>query len=125
MMRDETDQILDDWLSRWHAHCKGYRLSVQSADPMFRQSLRAKGEQTIEAIAEDMWLSNAMRGIDFQVSEMKDPFKAAIYINARNCYTGHNVWISPRLPAEKTARDAVVQTARAELIARLLRAGIM
>lgn len=124
-MRDETNQILDDLLSRWHAWSRGFKLSAQAMNPVFRQALRAKGEQTLEAIAEDSWLNGTMKEIDFQVSEMSDPHRTAIYINARNCYTGRSVWISPRLPSDPVARAEVLATARAELVRRLMQAGVM
>jgi hypothetical protein len=125
MMRDESDQIMDDLLSRWHSWCQGFRLSAQTMNPVFRQAKRAKGEQTLEAISEDAWLNGAMKALDFQVSEMQDPYRAAIYITARNCYTGRSVWISPRLPKDATERAAIVAQARSMLLRRLLRAGIM
>jgi hypothetical protein len=125
MMRDDSDQILDDLLSRWHAYCRGYREGAQVADPMFRLTLRAKGEQTLEAISEDAWLAGTMDALDFQVSEMEDPHRAAIYINARNCYTGRSVWLSPRLPKDPAMRALIVMEARTQLMHRLFRAGIM
>jgi hypothetical protein len=125
MMRDDSAQILDDLLSRWHGYCQGYRLSAQSADPMFRQALRAKGEQTLEAISEDQWHKNTMKAIDFHVGEMADPYRAAIYILARNLHSGRQVWLSPRLPSDPLARGEVVAKARTMLMERLFRAGVM
>lgn len=125
MVRDETDAILDDLLSRWHAWCRSYAPGTRSADPMFRHALRARGEQTLEAIAEDTWLDGAMKAIDFQVSEMAEPGRTAIYVNARNCYTGRSVWLSPRLPQDPATRAVILLEARTELIRRLLRAGVM
>lgn len=66
------------------------------------------------------------RAVDFAVTEqMEDPFRAAIYNEARNVATGLAVWTSPRLPANRADRELVVVTAR-ELLANLLRmAGVM
>lgn len=124
-MRDETDAILDDLLSRWHAYCKGFQLSAQAASPMFRQAKRAKGEQTLEAISEDAHWDGVFRSMDFHVSEMADPYRTAIYMNARNCYTGRTVWFSPRLPQDPVARAIILGEARRELIRRLVAAGVM
>lgn len=124
-MRNDQNVILDDLLSRWHSFCRSYRLSVQSADPMFRLSLRAKGEQTIEAISEDQWEAGVMKALDFHVEQMEDPHRAAIYVLARNCYTGRSVWISPQLPADKETRAVIVLEARNILTRRLMAAGVM
>ena len=114
-MRDDSDAILEDVLSRWHAHCMGYKLSAQADCPMFREALRAKGEQTIEAIAEDQHWAGVFKAMDFHVGEMKDPYRSAIYILARNCYTGRSVWISPRLPKDPIARGEIIRVARVQL----------
>lgn len=124
-MRNDTDAILDDLLSRWHGFCRGFQPGAQAASPMFRGALRSKGEQLLEAIAEDQHWAGVFRAIDFHVSEMKDPYRAAIYINARNCYTGRSVWLSPRLPRDAAERGAIVRSARAELMRRLAQAGVM
>jgi hypothetical protein len=132
MMQNDSHQILDDLLSRWHFHCKTYKEHARSADPTFRHSLRAKGEQTLVAITEDQLEAGQMLGVEFAVSgdqkghgAMPEPYRTAIYINARNCYTGHSVWISPRLPSDAEKRAELVATARAMLMERLFRAGIM
>jgi len=124
-MRDDSDAILEDVLSRWHAHCMGYKLSAQAACPMFREALRAKGEQTIEAIAEDQHWAGVFKAMDFHVGEMKDPYRSAIYILARNCYTGRSVWISPRLPKDPIARGEIIRVARVQLTKKLMWAGVI
>jgi hypothetical protein len=124
-MRDETEAILDDLLSRWHGYCRGYQQGAQSASPMFRGALRSKGEQLLESIAEDQHWKGVFDAMDFHVGEMRDPWRAAIYVNARNCYTGRSVWMSPRLPRDPIERAAIVSVARTQLIERLTRAGVM
>lgn len=124
-MRDETDAILDDLLSRWHGFCRGYQQGVQAASPMFRGATRSKGEQFLEAIAEDQHWNGVFAAMDFHVGEMEDPYRTAIYMNARNCYTGRSVWLSPRLPSDPMERAAIVSVARSQLITKLIRAGVM
>ena len=124
MKRDECD-YLDYILSAWHHHCMGYKLSAQAACPMFREALRAKGEQTIEAIAEDQHWAGVFKAMDFHVGEMKDPYRSAIYILARNCYTGRSVWISPRLPKDPIARGEIIRVARVQLTKKLMWAGVI
>lgn len=124
-MKDDTDAILDDLLSRWHGYCRGFQIGAHTACPMFRGALRGKGEQTLEAIAEDSHWSGVFKAMDFHVGDMEDPYRAAIYIAARNCYTGRSVWMSPRLPKDAMERAAIVSVARSQLISRLMQAGVM
>jgi hypothetical protein len=126
MMKDEQNAILDDLLSRWHSWARDFRLSGQAgADPMFRNARSSRGWDSVDDILDGELQNGTMKAIDFQVSEMKDPHRAAIYMNARNCYTGRNVWLSPRLPADKMARDKVIEEARTQLLGRLVRAGVI
>ncbi|RYF24997.1 MAG: hypothetical protein EOO23_09210 [Comamonadaceae bacterium] len=92
---------------------------------MFRNALRARGEESVAAISEDQLFSAAMKALDFHVGEMADPHRAAIYVLARNCYTGRSVWISPRLPTDREEREVVIQEARNRLTRSLMAAGVM
>jgi hypothetical protein len=125
-MTNDTDAILDDLLSRFHAWARQYRVTAQQgADPMFRNARSPRGWDSVDDILDGELQNGTMKAIDFQVGEMKDPYRTAIYMNARNCYTGRNVWLSPRLPSDKAARDALVGEARGMLLARLVKAGIV
>lgn len=131
-MKNDQNAILDDLLSRWHEWARGYRLSAQAASPIGRNALRAKGEQTIDAISEDQWYDTTMAAIELAVmgdkqhlGGMEEPWRTAICCDARNCYTGRSVWLSPRLPQDKEARDVVILEARVQLLGRLVRAGVV
>lgn len=125
MMHNDSSAILDDLLSRWHSYCRTYNSSERSCSPMFQSALRAKGEQTLDAISEDAWYGGTMKAIDFQVGEMQDPHRTAIYVHARNCYTGRSVWMSPRLPRDPMERQVILSEAKAEITRRLISAGVM
>lgn len=117
---------LDELLSRWHHWAKGYMpVPTCGADPMFRNAKSSKSYDTTAEVVEDELTSTQMKALDFQVSEMKDPHRSAIYIHARNCYTGRNVWISPRLPQDPMERARILGEAKGLLIGRLLAAGVM
>lgn len=125
-MKNDQDAILDDWLARWHHWAKGFRLNPNfGSDPMFRNARSPRGWDSVEDILDGELMDSTMKAIDFHVSEMHDPYRAAIYINARNCYTGRSVWLSPRLPQDKEARDVVILEARVQLLGRLVRAGVV
>lgn len=125
-MFNDSKAILDDILSRWHHHCKTYRVVGEpGADPMFRNAVTSKGWNNTSDIADDAVNAAQMKAVDFHVSEMQEPHKAAIYVTARNCYTGRSVWLSPRLPTNPEERAIVIMEARNMLTRRLMTAGVM
>ncbi len=123
----EQSAILDDLLSRWHHWasssrvCKGYasRALVCGDYKISRQYDDQNG-----ALDGDLEAST-MRAVDFQISEMRDPYRAAIYCQARNLSTGRSVWLSPRLPANPEHRAQIVAAARDMLTKRLTVAGVL
>jgi hypothetical protein len=133
MMRNDSDVILDDLLSRWHSYCAGERhITGGGADPMFRNVKSGRGWDTVDEIIEDEIASDTMDAITFHVSgdkrghgAMEEPYRSAIYVHARNLASRHAVWNNPRLPADPKARAAVIAQARGELMRRLLLAGVM
>lgn len=125
-MQNDSHVILEDLLSRWHHWAKGYRpIPSCGADPMFRNAKSAKGYDTTAEVIEDEITNAQMKAIDFQVGEMAEPHRSAIYIHARNCYTGHNVWLSPRLPKDPMERAKILGDAKSVIIGKLLSAGVM
>ena len=126
MIRDDSKAILDDILSRWHRWAKGFSaVPVAGADPMFRQACSSRqwdrSDDVIDAVIE----VKIMESVDFQVSEMADPHRTAIHINARNCFSGVSAWSSPRLPTDPIERGIVVMEARNMLMRRLMTAGVI
>lgn len=124
-MKNEAVCILDDILSQWHAWSKGYRMGQQGACPMFRQARSPRGwEDSSDITASDVHQST-METVDFQVGEMRDPHRAAIYAHARNLHTGRAVWSSPRLPSDPQERAVVMTEAQNLLLRRLMSAGVI
>jgi len=125
-MMNDSNAILDDLLSRWHSHCRSYRANQQApSDPVFRNTKSGRGWDSTDEIIEDEIHGSMMEAIDFQVSEMKDPYRAAIYALARNLSTGRSVWLSPRLPVDPLERATVVAEARNQITKRLMAVGVM
>lgn len=125
-MRNESELILDDLLSRWHDWCKGAgHITPICADPMFRNAKSSRGWDTVDDIVEGELTADTMKAIDFEVGEIAEPHRSAIYANARNLASRFAVWSSPRLPKDPAERALLVRDARILLTKRLLRAGIM
>jgi hypothetical protein len=127
MMRNESDMILDDLLSRWHSWARGFQVCPEpGADPMFRNVKSGRRNwDSLDDIIESDLTSATMEAVDFEVGEMPEPGRSAIYANARNLASRHVVWSSPRLPSDPAERAILILEARTVLMRRLLRAGIM
>lgn len=127
MMRNDSDVILDDLLSRWHDWARGFQISPEAgADPMFRDVKSGRRNwDSLDDIIESDLTASTMKAMDFEVGEMADPYRAAIYVNARNLASGYSVWSNPRLPSDPLERAIVTTEARIILTKRLLRAGVM
>ena len=126
MMRDDSTAILYDLLSRWHQWARGYNpMPVCSADPMFRSARSNRSWDSADDILDASINASTMEALDFQVGEMLEPWRAAIYCLARNCATGVSVWRSPRLPEDPFERTTIVVEARSKLMKKLIEAGII
>jgi hypothetical protein len=126
MLMTDANQILDDLLARYHSWAKGYMpVPVCGADPMFRNAKSGRGFDSVSDVLEDELHGSTMEAIDFHIGEIQEPHRAALYILARNCYTGRQVWLSPRLPKDPMERGVVILEARSKLTRRLMAAGVM
>lgn len=125
-MRGDTKSILDDVLAKWHSWARGFKaLATRGVDPLFRDAKTGRGWDTVDEILETEINSKIMKAVDFEVGEMAEPYRSAIYENARNCATGYAVWRSPRLPADATERTLIVLEARQQILQRLMSAGVL
>ena len=121
----ERDAALDDVLSEWHA----WQLQDRVGRGFANKSLVA-GDYRISrqwddlngALDDDL---DAMRmhQVDFEVTQLADPWRSAIYALARSASTGTTVVHSPRVPPEQRVR--VLAEARVRLHARLRAAGVL
>lgn len=125
-MHNDSAEILNDILSRWHSWAKSYKANQQTArDPIFRNAKSGRGWDHTDEIIEDEIHGSMMEAVDFQVSEMADPYRSTIHVLARNLSTGRNVWLSPRVPQDPMERAEIVAKARNLLTARLMNVGVM
>lgn len=124
MVRDETDNLLDDLLSSWYRWAKGYNEGAHAKCAMFA-GVRTSRQWDSENDVVDSTLHNTtMQAVDFEVGELPPVYRTAVQIQARNLVTGHNVWSSPRLPEDPFERTTILIEARTTLLRRLMNAGI-
>lgn len=133
-MTNDTDAILDDILARWHfwAMSKPVNGADRMGAPEDATAASRDGWDSADDILDREIEANIMRAVDFQVSGdgrgqggIPEPYRAAIYCIARNCYTGRKVWMSPRLPRDPIERGVVLLEARNLITRRLIESGVM
>ena len=122
------DAQLDDILSRWHhwqakhkGGAKGYNTRSLVAGE-YRASRQWDDQNG--ALDCDME-SDTMKTVDFQVSEMTEPYRTAAYVLARRLCVGNSAFTSPRLPLDPMERGAIFAEARKILQRRLTSAGVL
>jgi hypothetical protein len=125
-MKDDTRELLDDILLRWHRWSAGYRaIADVGSSPMFKQCKSGRQYESQYEIAEHQLDDDAMKSVDFHVYELEPEHRTALQINARNLATGRSVWTSARLPTDLHARLVLLGAARTALAVRLVEAGIL
>jgi len=121
-----TAAWLDELLCSWHQWARTARVTRG-----FNERATVLGDTATSRQYDDM--NGAldadldelrMRQVDFEVSEMRDPHKAAIHVLARALTFGTWVFLSPRMPACPLQRAALVDAARVILTGRLIAAGL-
>jgi hypothetical protein len=121
----EQDSALDDVLSRWHhwravgGIVKGYAdHSLVCGD--YRSS---RQYDDVNGALDDELESARMEQVDFEVSELLDPWRSAIHSLARSLCTGAAVFHSPRIAPADRAR--VTAEGRVKIQIRLISAGVL
>lgn len=124
----ETDQnaILDSLLSAWHAWALGDRAGLGFSNVSAGMGeWRCSRQYDFDNGAIDAEVDRSInRTIDFHVREMVEPYRAAIYMDAKNLSAGRHVFQSPRVPAGIEGAS-ILRTARATLILKLVGAGVI
>lgn len=125
ILKAERDLQLDDVLSRWHWWCQGPQLVKGFSDGgTATGGYRASRQyDDVNGALDDALENNRMRAVDFQISEVADPWRSALSALARSLCVGAAVFHSPRIAEQDRAR--VTLEAREKLAARLTVAGIM
>jgi hypothetical protein len=120
-MVDGTEEVINDLLSRWHTWASQFAYVVgfntcSSAMQQFRASRQYDSENG--ALDQDVE-NRVMAAVDACIDRIHQPYRTALWINARNLCTGCAVWRSARLPTDDLERALLVAEAR-ERFAKLL-----
>jgi hypothetical protein len=124
---DEVEEKVNDLLSRWHHWASQFALvagfaTCSSAMEQFRASRQYDSENG--AIDQDIE-NRIMAAVDACIDRVHQPYRTALWINARNLSTGLIVWRSARLPVDALERALLVAEARARLVKVMDQRGLL
>lgn len=127
MTPQETSDLLDDLLCRWHewsSHASVGR-GHASRSLVVGEYRTSRQYDDWNGALDDELENRTCKAVDFAVNGLADLWRVAIHTEARNLAAGYEVFVNPRLPEDRASRRAVTQTARAALIVRLRDAGVI
>lgn len=79
----------------------------------------------VSGVLDDDLDDERCKQVQFHVEEMHHPWRTAVYTMAMNLACGLAVWSNPRLPSDPAELARVNAEARAQLLARLMAAGLI
>jgi len=125
MVRDETDNLLDDLISSWYRWAKDWTgVAQHGACAMFAGVKNSRQWDSENDVVDSTLHNETMKAVDFHLSELPPVYRTAIQLQARNLACGVNVWTSPRLPTDPFERTTILIEARTTLLRRLIGAGV-
>lgn len=105
---------LNELLAGWHAWCAGHALvcGFPSVNASCRSSRASRQYDDTNGSLDAHIDAMLAEAVDAVVDSIAEPFRSALATQARNLYTGAQVWASPRLPACAVARADLLAEAR-------------
>lgn len=127
MVAAEREAAMNELLQQWHQWQSRFSVGIgyRNRSSTFSSYVPGKEYDDVHGVHDEYLLQHTMESIDFQVSEMQEPYRTAIFALARALDSGTAVWSHPRLPENREERIAVVAAARNILTARLISAGVL
>jgi hypothetical protein len=125
--QDSVDVQLDRLLILWHEVTSEYRTERTYNVPSFVLSYQSPkhNDWRHHEIGDELEDKTTASVVGICIDRLEQPWQTAIRMQARNLATGHAVWFSPRLPADKEAREVILLEARNMLLVQLRREGVM
>lgn len=125
-MIDDTDALLNDLLRRWHGWAVSAPIDIgyPTECPTCRLYRTSRQYDSDNGALDQDADSRVMEAVDHCIARVQQPHRTALYISARNLWTGLAVWSSARLPQDAVERARMVCEARALLLVELRASGI-
>ncbi len=127
MMTDDAQGILSSLLHDWHlwsthTHQRGGYAGKAAVFGQSKSNSQYDWQNNVES---DLVDRRIMEGFDAAVQRIKQPWHTALQFEARNLAVRHQVWASPRLPANRQERESMILTARTMLLKELKGDGVL
>jgi hypothetical protein len=124
-MIDETQQLINDLLSRWHDwKCTAAQLGYPTTNAACRMYRCSRQHDSENGALDGDIEGQQMEAVDACIDRVPQPYNTALQINARNLCTGATVWRSARLPDDRIEAAALLVRAREILLVELQRDGV-
>lgn len=126
-MQNDIQNVLSGMLADWHLYCertggKGGYPGKAAGFGQCKSNSQYDWENGVESERVDRLV---MEGFNDAVWRLPQPYLTAIQFEARNLAVRHQVWSSPRLPANRQEREVLVLEARVKLLKELAKDGVL
>jgi hypothetical protein len=127
MMRNDLQDVLSGLLADWHLWSRhtADRAGLPGRAAGFGQARSNSQFDWENGLESDMVERRIMEGFDAAIHRVPQPWLTALAFEARNLAVRHQVWASPRLPADRIQREAMILEARERLLKELARDGVL
>ena len=122
----EIDATLDDLLIRWH------QFSPVRVGRGFNDRTLVAGDYQISrqyddcnGALDDAIEATILRQVGYEIEQLLPLHRIAIHMLARALVVGCEVFMSPRLPADRDERLSLIRLSRDALTVRLVASGVM
>lgn len=126
-MHNDIQTILSGMLADWHRWSQHThtRHGYAGKSAGFGQSKSNSQFDWENGIESDMVDRRIMEGFDAAIQRVPQPWLTALQFEARNLASRHQVWTSPRLPADREGREVLILEARVRLLRELAKDGVL
>jgi hypothetical protein len=127
MMRNDLQDVLSGLLADWHVWSRhtAARSGLPGRAAGFGQSRSNSQFDWENGLESEMVERRIMEGFDAAIQRIPQPWLTALQFEARNLAVHHQVWVSPRLPADRMEREALILEARERLLKELAKDGVL
>lgn len=124
-MQDDIQAVLSGMLADWHIYCTHTykRAGYAGKAAGFSQHSSNSQYDWENGVESELVDKRIMEGFDAAANRVPQPYFTALQFEARNLAVRHQVWSSPRLPADRREREVMILEARVKLLKELARDG--
>lgn len=126
-MNSDIQNVLSGMLADWHNWSRhtAQRSGFAGRAAGFGQCRSSSQYDWETGVESDLVDKRIMEGFDAAIQRVPQPWLTALQFEARNLAVRHQVWVSPRLPANREEREVLILEARNKLLKELAKDGVL